>query len=94
MKELEEAWSALPGDRAVPTRLLRSEQQSQAAAVPAGGGGGGGSDESGGAASMVAEPVDPYEFLDPVDLLQQMPKNFYEELVMCCVEAPPSFLTL
>lgn len=94
MKELEEAWSALPGDRAVPTRLLRSEQQSQAAAVPAGGGGGGGSDESGGAAPMVVEPVDPYEFLDPVDLLQQMPKNFYEELVMCCVEAPPSFLTL
>lgn len=94
MKELEEAWSALPGDRAVPTRLLRSEQQSQAAAVPAGGGGGGGSDESGGTAPMVAEPVDPYEFLDPVDLLQQMPKNFYEELVMCCVEAPPSFLTL
>ena len=84
MKELEEAWGALPGEPAVPTRFLRSQQQSQAAAVPVGGGGGGGGgEESGGAAPMGAEPVDPYEFLDPVDLLEQMPKNFYEQLVMC-----------
>ena len=38
MKELEEAWGALPGEPAVPTRLLRSQQQSQAAAVSVGGG--------------------------------------------------------
>ena len=87
LKELEDAWGALPGEPAVPTRLLRSQQQSQAAAVPVGGGGGGGGSEaSGGGAPMAAEPVDPYEFLDPVDLLEQMPKNFYEQLVMCvCV---------
>ena len=47
MKELEEAWGALPGEPAVPTRFLRSQQQSQAAAVPVGGGGGGGGEESG-----------------------------------------------
>ena len=79
MKELDEAWSALPGDPAVPTRLLRSQQQSQAAAVvPTGGEGGG---QEGGVVPVV-EAVDPYEFLDPVDMLEQMPKDFYEQLVM------------
>ena len=29
----------------------------------------------------VVEAVDPYEFLDPVDMLEQMPKDFYEQLV-------------
>ena len=79
MKELEEAWSALPGDPAVPTRLLRSQQQSQAAAVlPTGAEGGG---QEAGVVPTVVEAVDPYEFLDPVDMLEQMPKDFYEQLV-------------
>ena len=74
----------LPGGKATPTRLLRSQQQAQAAAAPTGGGGGegGGAEEGGGDDAEEAE-IDPFDLADPVDMLSQMPKDFYEKIVSC-----------
>ena len=32
-------------------------------------------------AAEAVEEVDPYELLDPVDILAQLPKDFYEKIV-------------
>ena len=85
MKELEDEWAKLPGDPAVPLRVLRSQQQSQAAAVVTSGGGGG--DSVGGGATggvAVVEALDPFELFEPVDMLSQMPKDFFEKVVRTC----------
>ena len=31
--------------------------------------------------AVEVEPIDPYDLLDPVDLLAQMPKDFYDNIV-------------
>ena len=31
--------------------------------------------------------MDPYELLDPVDILSKLPKDFYEKIVSCCYPA-------
>ena len=85
MKELEEEWGKLSGGPAVPTRLLRS-QQAQAATPQAVGGGGGGEEGGGGEVGGAvggggAEAIDPYDLLDPVDVLAQLPKDFYTRVV-------------
>ncbi|KAJ3021312.1 Microtubule-associated protein, microtubule dynamics during spindle orientation [Thoreauomyces humboldtii] len=77
IKELQEQFDALPSEKAVPERLLRSEQAKIAAAPVATDDAGeeaeqGGSDEP--------EPVDAYDLAEPVNILDKMPKNFYEQL--------------
>ncbi|TPX57138.1 hypothetical protein PhCBS80983_g04029 [Powellomyces hirtus] len=79
IKELQDQFDALPQEKAVPERLLRSEQakiQSQGPVED------GGAAEDTGEPSGVEEPdpVDPYTLVDPVNILDKLPKNFYEEL--------------
>ncbi|XP_026480505.1 protein mini spindles [Ctenocephalides felis] len=63
-----------------PTRLLRSQQKRQAEQQAAGGGGGGdGEDNADGEIAQEAS-IDPFDLLDPVDILSQLPKDFYEKL--------------
>ncbi|KAI9315486.1 armadillo-type protein [Dichotomocladium elegans] len=68
LKDLEEAFSKLPQEKAKPERLLRSEQAAASA-----------SDEQD-AEPMDEEPMDPYDLADPVDILGKIPGNFYELL--------------
>ena len=37
-------------------------------------------DDDGGGGGAVAEQVDPYDLLDPVDILSKLPKDFYEKV--------------
>ena len=50
-----------------------------------GGGGGGeearGGGDVGGAVGGAVETIDPYDLLDPVDVLAQMPKDFFTRVV-------------
>ncbi|KAF4519728.1 hypothetical protein B566_EDAN017602 [Ephemera danica] len=78
LTELEAEFEKLSGERAIPNRYLRSQQQRQQQVEEAAGEGdddGGGDDEEDGPA-----PVDPFELLDPVDILSKLPKDFYEKL--------------
>ena len=34
------------------------------------------------------EAIDPYDLLDPVDILAQMPKDFYDNIVSLCTDSP------
>ena len=53
--------------------------------APAGGGGmgeaDGGGDDVGGAVGGASEAIDPYDLLDPVDVLSQMAKDFFTRVV-------------
>ncbi|XP_034051282.1 cytoskeleton-associated protein 5-like [Thalassophryne amazonica] len=77
LKELEEEWAKLPAGAPRPSRFLRSQQavqakyeqqQAEPSADP--------TDETDGS----AQQVDPYELLDPVDILSKLPKDFYEKI--------------
>ena len=86
MKEIEEEWSKLPSKAAAPERYLRSQQkkqQSSAAAVSGAGDeeGSEGEEEMDDTAGGGPEGVDPYDLFDPVDMLGQMPKDFFDNIV-------------
>ncbi|KAJ3162133.1 Microtubule-associated protein, microtubule dynamics during spindle orientation [Geranomyces michiganensis] len=78
-KELQEQFDALPQVKAIPERLLRSEQariQSQPPAEE-------NIDESGAGDAPTAEepePLDAYALAEPVNILDKLPKNFYDQL--------------
>lgn len=76
--ELETEFEKVKGMKVAPTRYLRSQQQKQAklAAEMAAGDDGGEEDEEDGA----APEVDPYDLMEPVDILSKLPKDFYEKL--------------
>ncbi|XP_047135598.1 cytoskeleton-associated protein 5 isoform X1 [Hydra vulgaris] len=79
LKELEDEWQKLEAVPPVPTRFTRSEQAKRAAAPPPTIAAGGKVDENGGAPQAAAAVfIDPWEMFDPVDILSQMPKDFYE----------------
>ena len=75
LSELETEFGNLDGAKAKPERLLRSQQQFGAVV-----------DTNSGTASAEAaqeeeeadEETDPYDLLDPVDIIEKLPKNFYE----------------
>ncbi|RUS89220.1 hypothetical protein EGW08_003030 [Elysia chlorotica] len=80
VQELEAEFEKMPNEKPQQSRFMRSQQDLKAkmeekAAAAAGneGGDAGGDDEE-------EEAVDPYDLLTPVDLLAQMPKNFYEQI--------------
>uniref|UniRef100_A0A6M2DFG6 Putative microtubule-associated protein n=1 Tax=Xenopsylla cheopis TaxID=163159 RepID=A0A6M2DFG6_XENCH len=77
--EAEFAKAAAAGPPA-PTRLLRSQQKRQAEQQAAGAGGAGDCEEETDGESAQEASVDPYDLLDPVDILSQIPKDFYEKL--------------
>ncbi|CAB0005062.1 unnamed protein product [Nesidiocoris tenuis] len=63
--------------RAVPTRLLRSQQAKQAQVARNEEDGGDEFDDGGGAEG---EEINPLDLLEPVDILSQLPQNFYKQL--------------
>ncbi|XP_076003140.1 cytoskeleton-associated protein 5-like isoform X2 [Genypterus blacodes] len=80
LKELEEEWAKVPPGAPRQARFLRSQQdlrtkfeqqQQQQAASEA---------ESTDEPEESAPQVDPYELLDPVEILAKLPKDFYEKI--------------
>ncbi|XP_076268302.1 protein mini spindles-like isoform X2 [Rhynchophorus ferrugineus] len=78
MTELETEFAKLEGQKAVPIRYIRSQQQKQAKlaaeAVEANG------DEIDDEVDDVPQDIDPYDLADPVDILSKLPKDFYDKL--------------
>ncbi len=69
----------------VPSRYLRSHRPSQAGSqCEAVAGTSGAADEAGSVSEVERvvgpSPADPWEFLSPVDVLANLPKDFYEQL--------------
>ncbi|KAL0278569.1 UNVERIFIED_CONTAM: hypothetical protein PYX00_000354 [Menopon gallinae] len=78
LSELEVEFEKVKGEKAVPTRLLRSQQEQQAKMATE-------QEENGGGGDGVErddEPcaVDPYDLMDPINVLSQIPGDFYEKL--------------
>uniref|UniRef100_A0A674F775 Cytoskeleton associated protein 5 n=1 Tax=Salmo trutta TaxID=8032 RepID=A0A674F775_SALTR len=78
LKELEEEWVKLPTTAPKQSRFLRSQQalkakfeQQQAA---------GGDEADGDNDEEPAPQVDPYELLEPVEILSKLPKDFYDKI--------------
>ncbi|XP_041753854.1 cytoskeleton-associated protein 5-like [Coregonus clupeaformis] len=78
LKELEEEWVTVPSSAPRQSRFLRSQQdlrakfeEQQAEA---------GSDGDCEDVADSAPQVDPYELLDPVEILSKLPKDFYEKI--------------
>ncbi|XP_016534860.1 cytoskeleton-associated protein 5 isoform X6 [Poecilia formosa] len=78
LKELEEEWVKLPPSAPKQTRFLRSQQdlkakfeQQQAQ---------GGEQSDGDEEEETAAAVDPYDLLEPVEILSKMPKDFYDKI--------------
>uniref|UniRef100_A0A669BK46 Cytoskeleton associated protein 5 n=1 Tax=Oreochromis niloticus TaxID=8128 RepID=A0A669BK46_ORENI len=78
LKELEEEWVKLPSSPPKQTRFLRSQQDLKAKFEEQQAQGGEQSDGDDGEEMVVA--VDPYELLEPVEILSKMPKDFYEKI--------------
>ncbi|XP_048112966.1 cytoskeleton-associated protein 5 isoform X1 [Alosa alosa] len=78
LKELEEEWVKLPTSPPRQSRFLRSQQdlkakfeQHQAS---------GGDQVDGDDDDECEEPADPYELLEPVEILSKLPKDFYDKI--------------
>ncbi|KAI8121731.1 Protein mini spindles [Lucilia cuprina] len=78
VKELEDEFDKLKGEKAEPSRYLKSQQekQQQMSAAAADNEDGGNEDD----VDAVGEEIDPIDLLDPVDILSKMPKDFYDKL--------------
>ncbi|XP_011314716.1 cytoskeleton-associated protein 5 isoform X2 [Fopius arisanus] len=81
LTELEAEFSKLGDDKAQPNRYLRSQKPKEICVSETGGGDGEGEEneedeEDGGGGN----DIDPYDLLDPVDILSKLPKDFYEKL--------------
>lgn len=78
ISELEGEFEKVRGERAIPTRYIRSQQQKQQqlAAV----GSGDAENNEGNDPCNVPEEIDPYDLMDPVDILSKLSKDFYEKV--------------
>uniref|UniRef100_A0A667Y153 Cytoskeleton associated protein 5 n=1 Tax=Myripristis murdjan TaxID=586833 RepID=A0A667Y153_9TELE len=76
LKELEEEWAKVPSGAPRQSRFLRSQQDLRAKYEQ---------QMTNGMCSLadeseeMAQQVDPYELLEPVEILSKMPKDFYEK---------------
>ncbi|XP_034663855.1 protein mini spindles isoform X2 [Drosophila subobscura] len=77
LKELEDEFEKLKGERAEPSRYLKSQQEKQAKIAETAASEDVYNEEDGDAG---AEEMDPLDLLDPVDILSKMPKDFYDKL--------------
>ncbi|KRF99998.1 uncharacterized protein Dwil_GK13258, isoform D [Drosophila willistoni] len=77
LKELEDEFDKLKGERVEPSRYLKSQQEKQAMIAETAAVEDTFNDEDGGAGM---EEIDPMDLLDPVDILSKMPKDFYDKL--------------
>ncbi|KAI8812683.1 armadillo-type protein [Cladochytrium replicatum] len=77
IKELQDQFEKLPPGKAVPLRLIRSEQEK----VAASGGDIGGEEEVDEEVAGPDEPaLDAFDLVDPVNVLDKLPAGFYEQL--------------
>lgn len=78
MTELEGEFSKVEGQKCVPTRYIRSQQQKQAKLAASTEETNEGEDED----EFVEAPqeIDPYDLADPVDILSKLPKDFYDNI--------------
>ena len=77
LNELEEEFAKIKNEKASPTRFIRSEQaQVHRPAADAN------TDDNANeeTASAVADEVDPFEFIEAVEILSKLPANFYEQV--------------
>ncbi|CAL8245486.1 unnamed protein product [Lota lota] len=76
LKELEEEWGKVAPGAPRPHRFLRSQQQKQVESPVEK------ADEMhiNGEAEDSVPHMDPYELLDPVEILSKLPKDFYEKI--------------
>lgn len=95
LQELEEAFkeAVATGEKPRQTRFLRSQQdlkakmeaemEARAAAGDGGGdgGAGGGGDGGDGGGDAASEAMDPYDLMEPAEILSKLPKDFKEKLV-------------
>lgn len=75
LTELETEFEKLSGEKATPTRFLRSEQHREAAAPTTSS-----ADAADGIAASAPTPsdeIDPYELLEPVEIISKLPADFY-----------------
>ncbi|XP_037945409.1 protein mini spindles isoform X2 [Teleopsis dalmanni] len=76
IKELEDEFDKLKGEKPEPVRYLKSQQEKQkqiaAAAAEA--------EEPDEDGEAEVEEIDPMDLMDPVDILSKIPKDFYEKL--------------
>lgn len=80
LKELEEEWVKLPTSAPKQSRFLRSQQDLKAKFEQQQASRGDevdGDDDDG----EPAVQVDPYELLEPVEILSKIPKDFYDKIV-------------
>ncbi|EDV49097.2 protein mini spindles isoform X5 [Drosophila erecta] len=77
LKELEDEFDKLKGERVEPSRYLKSQQEKQAKIADAAATEDAYNEEDGEAG---VEEIDPMDLLDPVDILSKMPKDFYDKL--------------
>lgn len=77
LTELQTEFDKIQVGKAVPTRYLKSQQEKQMLIVAQ-------SEDAEETDDIddqqVAEDIDPMDFIDPVDILSKMPKDFYEKL--------------
>ncbi|XP_044257889.1 protein mini spindles [Tribolium madens] len=77
--ELEAEFAKIEGQKAVPQRYIRSQQQKQA--IPSGDAEEIDPGESDDVHDDDESPeMDPYDLADPVDILSKLPKDFYEKV--------------
>ncbi|KAM4603075.1 cytoskeleton-associated protein 5-like [Polymixia lowei] len=81
LKELEEEWVKVPSGAPRQSRFLRSQQdlrakyeQRQQQEEESG------EDQANEDTQDLAQQVDPYELLEPVEILSKLPKDFYEKI--------------
>ncbi|XP_017847656.1 protein mini spindles isoform X3 [Drosophila busckii] len=77
LKELEDEFDKLKGERAEASRYLKSQQEKQAKIADAAATEEAYNDDD---AEGGAEEVDPMDLIDPVDILSKLPKDFYDKL--------------
>ncbi|CAG5054310.1 unnamed protein product [Parnassius apollo] len=77
-QELRESFST--GGGAQPTRYLRSQQQRVRDTQAADAVDGGGDDDDAETGGGDSADMDPYDLLDPVEILSKLPKDFYDKL--------------
>lgn len=80
LTELEAEFEKVSGDKAIPTRYLRSQQERQMLAAVAASSSGDAEDGEDDNEADEAEVIDPMDLIDPVDILSKLPKDFYEKL--------------
>ncbi|XP_062564824.1 protein mini spindles isoform X3 [Armigeres subalbatus] len=80
LAELETEFEKVSGDKAIPTRYLRSQQERQMLAAVAASSSGDVEDVGDDNEADEAEEIDPMDLIDPVDILSKLPKDFYDKL--------------